>query len=415
MVPRRLSPIVLSGLLTTIGLGLASCEKVPLLAPAGTVITMVSTTNVLPINGATDVVAVLIENGSTGTGTGNNAATGSSGTPVHNGTLVSFTTSLGKIEPAEARTNNGRVTVKFTADGRSGTATVTAYSGAARQTLQVLIGGAAAERVLVTANPTSLPSTGGTSTVTARVEDASGNPLLGVPVAFTTTSGTLSPVSAVTNDAGLASVALTTNAAATVTATAGGKQGNAALTLRSASSLSLSIPAGSVTVGAPTTFTITPQSGVTGGGLSNVVVRFGDGASRNLGTITSATTVAHIYSSVGIHDVTVSSTDPDGQIVGASGSVAVVGFQITLTASPANTGPNAGINFTVGGIPAGVSISGVDWDFGDGTQHSKSTTQSTSTTYSYPNRGSFVAVVTVRPTYGPSRTASVPVTISGPF
>jgi len=404
MVPRRLSPIVLSGLLTTIGLGLASCEKVPLLAPAGTVITMVSTTNVLPINGATDVVAVLIENGSTGTGTGNNAATGSSGTPVHNGTLVSFTTSLGKIEPAEARTNNGRVTVKFTADGRSGTATVTAYSGAARQTLQVLIGGAAAERVLVTANPTSLPSAGGTSTVTARVEDASGNPLLGVPVAFTTTSGTLSPVSAVTNDAGLASVALTTNAAATVTATAGGKQGNAALTLRSASSLSLSIPAGSVTVGAPTTFTITPQSGVTGGGLSNVVVRFGDGASRNLGTITSATTVAYIYGSQGIFDITVSSTDADGSPVTASGSVAVVGFTITATASPSSGALGTVMTFTVSGVPAGVSVESVTWDFGNGPPR---TTSSTSTSYEYPQRGSYTVVITLRPTHGPSRTATV--------
>ncbi len=410
MVPRRLSPIVLSGLLTTIGLGLASCDKVPLLAPAGTVISMVSTTNVLPINGATDVVAVLIENGSTGTGTGNNAATGSSGTPVHNGTLVSFTTSLGKIEPAEARTNNGRVTVKFTADGRSGTAIVTAYSGAARQTLEVLIGGAAAERVLVTANPTSLPSSGGTSTVTARVEDASGNPLRGVPVAFTTTSGTLSPVSAVTNEAGLATVALTTNAAATVTATAGGKQGNAALTLRSSSSLSLSIPAGSVTVGAPATFTITPQTGTAGGVLSNVVIRFGDGGSRTLGTITGATTVNYIYSSVGIHDVTVSSTDQDGQPVGASGSVAVVNFQISGAVSPNPVQLGTGMNFTVSGVPAGVSIDSVTWDFGDGS--TPRTTQSLSANHQYSQRGSYNVVITVKPTYGPSRTASVTATVN---
>jgi len=401
MVPRRLSPIVLSGLLTTIGLGLASCEKVPLLAPAGTVISMVSTTNVLPINGSTDVVAVLIENGSTGTGTGNNAATGSSGTPVHNGTLVSFTTSLGKIEPAEARTNNGRVTVKFTADGRSGTATVTAYSGAARQTLQVLIGGAAAERVLVTANPTSLPSTGGTSTVTARVEDASGNPLFGVPVSFTTTSGALSPVSAVSNEAGIATATLTTTAAATVTATAGGKVGTAALTLRSASGLSLSVPAGSVTVGAPVNFTVTPVAGAT---LSNVVVRFGDGGSRNLGTITSATTVAYIYGSQGIFDITVSSTDPDGAPVTGSGSVAVVGFPITATASPSSGPLGTVMTFTVSGVPAGVSVDSVTWDFGNGVQR---TTSSTNTSYEYPQRGSYSVVITLRPTHGPSRTATV--------
>lgn len=394
---------MLTGLLTIAGVGLASCDKVPLLAPAGTVISMVSTTTVLPINGSTEVIAVLIENGTTGTGTGtgSGATTGSSGTPVHNGTLVSFTTTLGKIEPAEARTNNGRVTVKFTADGRSGTAIVTAYSGAARQTLEVLIGGAAAERVLVTANPTSLPSSGGTSTVTARVEDASGNPLLGVPVAFTTTSGSLSPVSALTNEAGLATTALSTNAEATVTATAAGKVGTAALTLRTAASVSLSVPAGTVTVGAPVIFTVTPQAGAT---LSNTVVRFGDGGSRNLGTITTATTVAYIYGSEGIHDITVTSTDPDGAPVTASGSVAVVGFTITASASPSSGPLGTVMTFTVTGIPAGVSIDHITWDFGNGVSR---TTNSTSTSYEYPQRGSYTVVITVRPTHGPSRTATV--------
>src|SRR5688572_19490685 len=117
MVPRSFSPLAFLGLLTLAGAVSVSCEKMPLLAPPGTVITMVSTTNVLAVNGSTDVVAVLIENGTSDPGTGGGAASPSAGTPVHNGTLVSFTTSLGSIEPAEARTNNGRVTVKLTADG----------------------------------------------------------------------------------------------------------------------------------------------------------------------------------------------------------------------------------------------------------------------------------------------------------
>jgi hypothetical protein len=76
MVPRRPLHIALYGLLTLAGVGSAACDKVPLVAPAGTVITLVSSTNVLPINGSTDLVAVLIESGtaSTGTGTGNTGA-----------------------------------------------------------------------------------------------------------------------------------------------------------------------------------------------------------------------------------------------------------------------------------------------------------------------------------------------------
>jgi hypothetical protein len=85
----------------------------PLVAPSGTVITLISTTNVLPVNGSTNLIAVLIENGSAAAatppaGTTPAATTGSAGTAVHNGTLVSFATTLGSIQPSEARTSAAR-------------------------------------------------------------------------------------------------------------------------------------------------------------------------------------------------------------------------------------------------------------------------------------------------------------------
>src|SRR5688572_6045342 len=175
----RLGPTLT--LACVVALGAMACDKVPLTAPAGTEITLVASTNVLPINGSTDLVAVLIE------------AEGGAGTPVHNGTLVNFTTSLGRIEPAEARTVNGRVTVALKADGRSGIATVTAFSGSATQTLEVRIGAAAADRVSVIATPSSVPPNGGIVTIIARVEDENGNALAGVPVSFSTDAGTLTP------------------------------------------------------------------------------------------------------------------------------------------------------------------------------------------------------------------------------
>ena len=70
----------------------------------------------MPLNGSIDVVATVIEG---------------SGTPVQNGTLVTFTATLGHVDPPEARTENGKVTVKFVAGNQSGMATVTALSGAA--------------------------------------------------------------------------------------------------------------------------------------------------------------------------------------------------------------------------------------------------------------------------------------------
>lgn len=405
MLSRVSSTTSLLAVLTLVATVSSACDKVPLVAPAGTVITLVPTTNVLPINGDTDIVAVLIENGSTSTGTGT-TTTGSAGTPVHNGTVVSFTTSLGRIEPAEARTHNGRVTVKLTADGRSGRAVVTAFSGSAKQTVEVVIGAAAAERVLVTASPTVVPAVGGTSVITARVEDVSGNALAGVPVAFTTTAGTLSAVSAVTGEAGTASVSLSTPAAATVTATAGGKAGTAAITLRTAITVSLTVPSGGITVGAPATFVVTPSQGAT---LHNTVVNFGDGSSQSLGSITSASSVAHQFDDEDIFVVRVTATDVDGSPVSATSSVAVTGFTISASASPSTGALGTVTTFSVTGVPTGVTVDRVEWNFGNGVTRS---TNSLTTSYEFPQRGGYTVLITVHPTVGPSRTTSVNVNVT---
>src|ERR1700704_4709152 len=67
-----------------------ACQRVPLLAPSGSVITMTSSATVLPFNGTTTITAQLIE---------------PAGTPPHSGTHVTFTTSLGTIQPSDAETD----------------------------------------------------------------------------------------------------------------------------------------------------------------------------------------------------------------------------------------------------------------------------------------------------------------------
>ena len=42
---------------------------------------------------------------------------------------MTFSTTIGTIDPAEARTNAGKATVRLVAGGRSGRATVRAFSG----------------------------------------------------------------------------------------------------------------------------------------------------------------------------------------------------------------------------------------------------------------------------------------------
>src|SRR5439155_18627235 len=84
-----LIPVALSMLATF-------CEKVPLWAPSGSTIVV----SILPgANGASQVVAQVIE---------------PAGTPPHSGTHVSFSTTLGTVQPSEAQTDiNGRAVATF--------------------------------------------------------------------------------------------------------------------------------------------------------------------------------------------------------------------------------------------------------------------------------------------------------------
>ena len=150
--------------------------------------TLFSNTTIVPVNGTADITATVIESG---------------GTLVQNGTLVTFTTTIGQIDPAEARTRDGKVTVRLHAGTRSGRAVVRAFSGGVTSgDLSVDIGGAAAGSINLTANPSNVPASGGTSTLLAVVFDADGNRLPGVPVSFTSTAGTLSSTVVVTNSQG---------------------------------------------------------------------------------------------------------------------------------------------------------------------------------------------------------------------
>jgi hypothetical protein len=142
----------------------AACSKVPLLAPSGSSIVLTVTSTALPLNGTTQIIAQVVQAG---------------GTAPQDGTLVTFTTSLGSIQPPEAQTKGGRVTATFNAGTTNGTATITASSGGASASgttgAKVAIGTAAVGSVRVSANPTLLPALGGSSTITAVVLDNGGH------------------------------------------------------------------------------------------------------------------------------------------------------------------------------------------------------------------------------------------------
>src|SRR2546427_1293891 len=157
-----------------------ACNRVPLLAPSGSSITLTSATSVLPIGGSATIIAQVVEN---------------AGSAPQAGTHVTFSTSLGTIQPADVETDtSGRATAVFTSSS-SGTATIIAISGSATTgtngALKILVGTAAVQKVVVNASPATVPALGGSTTVSATVFDVNGSLMVGVPVSFTTTAGTL--------------------------------------------------------------------------------------------------------------------------------------------------------------------------------------------------------------------------------
>jgi adhesin/invasin len=122
--------------------------------------------------------------------------------PVANGTVVTFTTSLGTINPLITTTTNGIALATLTPGTRTGTAVVTATVGTAWGTTSVTFTTSfPPQNVVVTAYPTQIPADGAsTSTITATVTEAYGNPVAdGTTANFFVTSGaTIAPVSAST-------------------------------------------------------------------------------------------------------------------------------------------------------------------------------------------------------------------------
>jgi hypothetical protein len=351
-----------------------ACQRVPLLAPAGSTITLTASATTLPLNGTTMLIAQVIK---------------PAGTPPEQGTLVTFTTSLGTIQPANVETDvNGQATVQFSAGTLSGTATITAISGGVSVgtagAIKIAIGAAAVANLGLNAFPASI-APGGNSAITATVSDPSGNVLAGVPVTFSTDNGSMSSSVVTTDAGGHASAVLTTTKTAKVTATAGiGSSATSGTTTTTTAAPSASVtvtveplPTASITttgnapqVNVPVTFTITAQTGTGGSAtIQNVSVNFGDGGGdQSLGAATGTTSVQHVYDSAGSKTASVTVTDSNGGRTSAS-TIVFVQTQapiVSLTYNSSSNGVTTTANFTATVTPAGTSVAQYVWSFGDG-------------------------------------------------
>jgi len=415
----RIAPTVLLAALVA-----SSCDKVPLLAPTGTVITLFSGASTVPVDGNVEIIATVIENGvasaSTGTGTSGTGTSGTgtagsgtvgtttttttgAGTPVQNGTLVSFTTTLGRIDPTEARTTNGQVKVRFIADGQSGSATITAYSGGASGKIEnLLVGTAAAERVIVTASPQTLSASGGTTVVSARVENAAGLGVTGVPVNFTSDAGNLSAATANTDASGVASVTLNTTRKSTITANVAGKTANVVVDLNPRTGLVITAPTTSIAAGQPASFTFAVSSTAN---IRDVTVKWGDGSSQSLGAISGTATASHTYSAPGTYTVQATATDTSGFSESVSSIITVLPAQPpTVAVTPSNLNPHLNETIIVRAQVSGntSTIIRYDWNFGPGASTPPVSTTSNQVPVSWNQIGTKVITVTAVQASGPS-------------
>jgi len=405
----------------------AGCDKAQLLAPTQSTISLSAPTRVLPSNGTTPLTAVVLEQ---------------AGTPVHNGTTVRFTTSLGRVDPVEVQTTNGIAITTFFAGPNSGVADIRATSGAAKaegdvNLVKITIGAAAVNTVTVRANPSSIGPNGGTVELVATVVGENGQPVEGVVVSFNADQGSLGSTTAVTNASGEARTTLTTSQQTVVTATAGTKT-SSNLTIPARAGPAVTITCATVTTGgtcssvpgtgsnntATVVFTVTKATG--SAALRTATLDFGDGTSQSLGTLAGgAATVPHTYagsdtSNPRAYTATVLATDINGESTAASVTVLVTPrvttpIAVILTATESNkTQLTARWTFSAAatgggeGGTADANIQSYSWDFGDG-QTATTTGRQTSHVYERsladPQTQRRTVTVTARTADGRSGTA----------
>ncbi len=341
--------------IATAALAAAACDKVPLLAPTGSTITLAASSTFVPSGGSTQLTAFVNE---------------SSGTPVQNGTTVRFVTDIGTVAPAEAQTQNGVATATFNAGSASGVATIRALSGAAANpategtnAVTIAVGSAAVDTVTVRASPSVVPAGGGTVSVTASVAGTGNRPLASVPVTFSSTNGTLSAPSAVTDANGHATVQLTTNRESVVTAAVSGKQGTVTVTVGATAGVTLT--ATGAAAGLASSVVVTPTAGTS----SRVVLTWGDGTSSDLGLVSAISTATHVYSNPGTY--TIGATATDGTQTFTTSAIVTVAARpsvtIAVTSPAGGSGPAATTTFQFTVTPnAANGVRNVKVDFGDG-------------------------------------------------
>jgi PKD repeat protein len=373
-----------------------SCKQVDFTAPSGSTFSITAQPSEIGYGGSSTITVV---------GTRDNGA------PLPDGTVFTFTVdaNLGTISPNPVETHNGVVNTTFRAGGRSGTATVKAESGqatvgtGANATVDIKIGDARATKLIVSVNPTNLPTGGGTSQVRAIVTDDAGNQLSGIGVIFSADHGTLQSGGKVirTNENGAAFDTLTTTELTTVTATTlNGTTATATVNVGpTTGACAFSISPTDPVVGQVVTFTDTSADT---SNIRDFLWDFGDGSTAR------GKSVTHVYQSQGTFSVIHSIVNNQGFTTICDAQTVTVGstaITCEFTFSPDSPKKNQAVTFDASGsFSTTGDIRRYSWDFGDGSPIRQQSNPVI--IHSFASNGDFTVTLTVEDTTGEEETCS---------
>ena len=238
----RWSPVLVLVLAVVVA---AACDNANPVAPSGTILTISAAPTQIGLTGSSTITVIGRQ---------------PNGNPLNPGTEIRFTTSLGIIDSIVPVDNNGVARTALRADRQSGTATVTATTGAgsgdtaSTASIDVLIGESDATRptLVLSASPNNVPVEG-TSEITIIGRNPDGTPVdAGLEMILTTTLGSLDPSRPVTEADGTTTSTLTAGTqagTATVTAILGSSQpATTQVTIRQAAT-DISIQANPASIG----------------------------------------------------------------------------------------------------------------------------------------------------------------------
>ncbi len=293
----------------------------------------------------------------------------SSGNPVA-GVTVTFSTTIGAFSLESINGGSAVTAVTTNASGQAQVQLTSSDSGTG--VVEGTVGSVESKPLDVTftatvpngsgielsANPQDVVANGTSSaTITATLTDLVGNPLSGVSVSLTSSAGSLSATTAVTDSEGQAEVQLTDTqvGTVTVTATAGPAQGTTVVTFTNSSGSNACLVAAPSTLAATASSKLTVQlTTPTGVPASGVEVSL----SSSLGTITpsSVTTGADGTATAELTQDEPGTADVTAQVTGYSSQSATVPSQMECNTEVTFTNGPASLSLTA--TPGSVAANG---------------------------------------------------------